>query len=363
MLNMSFDMKSSPSENPKPEKEADATPPSPRTLLALQAAMLGSSSEEELESGAPGQHSQRSAVAEDQGSVSPRTLLAIQRALDDDEDVRVSTGDSMQTGGPGVRTLLRDSPSKEHAEGPTVREGGAGLFTTGPPPASVNLVEEPRASTGSEEELADAALLLSTVVNQGRESGVPEEPASLTHTESRVSQMNSESTDKARKGPLPHSDRPGLPQGQELIQTPPTSTASDPRSEAHAEELELRAGPGPSQSGYGSALSSDDEGEGGAKPADIPGISTLQERRDIVSVPSEAVGNLENAAPSNAAEHGNFPQTTQECEITKPAGQELVSVLNSLEPVEMESEESESDGRCCAAAERQRGVGAERPLV
>ncbi|VTJ52461.1 Hypothetical predicted protein [Marmota monax] len=343
MHNISFDMKSSPCENPKPEKEPDATPPSPRTLLALQAAMLGSSSEEEPESGAPKQHSKRGA-APDQGSVSPRTLLAIQRALDDDENVGVSAGDSMPAGGPGVRTLLRDSPGQEHAEGPKVREGGAGLLTTGPPPANVHFLEEPGASPGSGEELTDSVHLLSTLVSQGSKSDVPEEHMPLTHTEKGVSQMNSESTDKARKGPLPHSDRPGLPRGQELTQTPPTSTASEPRSEAHAEELEVRAGPGPSQSGYDSALSSDDEREAGARPAEVTGISTLQERRDIVSVPSEAVGNLENAMPLNAAEHEDIPQTIQECEITTPAGQERVSVLNSLEPVEMESEESESDG-------------------
>nr|XP_027794637.1 DNA repair protein complementing XP-G cells isoform X1 [Marmota flaviventris] len=343
MHNISFDMKSSPCENPKPEKEPDATPPSPRTLLALQAAMLGSSSEEEPESGAPKQHSKRGA-APDQGSVSPRTLLAIQRALDDDENVGVSAGDSMPAGGPGVRTLLRDSPGQEHAEGPKVREGGAGLLTTGPPPANVHFLEEPGASPGSGEELTDSVHLLSTLVSQGSKSDVPEEHMPLTHTEKGVSQMNSESTDKARKGPLPHSDRPGLPRGQELTQTPPTSTASEPRSEAHAEELEVRAGPGPSQSGYDSALSSDDEREAGARPAEVTGISTLQERRDIVSVPSEAVGNLENAMPLNAAEHEDIPQTIQECEITTPAGQERVSVLHSLEPVEMESEESESDG-------------------
>ncbi|XP_047409723.1 DNA excision repair protein ERCC-5 isoform X1 [Sciurus carolinensis] len=344
MHNMSFDMKSSPVENPKPEKEPDATPPSPRTLLALQAAMLGSSSEEELESGALRQHDQRSAAA-DQGSVSPRTLLAIQRALDDDDDVRVSAGDSMQTGGPGVRTLLRDSPSREHGEGPRAREVGGGLFSTGPPPASVNFEEEHGASAGRGEELADSAHLLSTVVNQGSESGVPEEHMSLTHTENRVSQMNTESTDKAKRGPLPHSDMPRLPSGQELTQAPPTSAAFEPKSETHPEELELWAGASPSQSGYGSsALSSDEEREGGANPAEVTGIGTLQERRDTVSVPSEAIGNLENIVPSSAAEHGNFPKTNQECETTKPAGQELVSVLNSLEPVEMESEESESDG-------------------
>lgn len=100
MHNTSFDIKSSPCEKLKPEKEPDATPPSPRTVLAMQAAMLGSSSEEELESENQRQHSKRNAfTAGDEGSVSPLTLLAIQKALDDDEDVKVHAGNGVQTGG------------------------------------------------------------------------------------------------------------------------------------------------------------------------------------------------------------------------------------------------------------------------
>lgn len=100
MHNTSFDIKSSPCEKLKPEKEPDATPPSPRTVLAMQAAMLGSSSEEELESENQRQHNKRNAfTAGDEGSVSPLTLLAIQKALDDDEDVKVHAGNDVQTGG------------------------------------------------------------------------------------------------------------------------------------------------------------------------------------------------------------------------------------------------------------------------
>ncbi|NXX66348.1 ERCC5 protein, partial [Spizella passerina] len=58
-----------------------AAPPSPRTLLAIQAAMVESSSEEELDTG---QLNVGQFVSEE-GSVSPRTLRAIQQALSEDD--------------------------------------------------------------------------------------------------------------------------------------------------------------------------------------------------------------------------------------------------------------------------------------
>ncbi|MFN1240430.1 hypothetical protein ACKYVA_22210, partial [Paenibacillus larvae] len=69
---VSFNLKSSPYEKVKPESEPEATPPSPRTLHAIQVAMLGCSSEEEPESGEGGQSKERSAWATaDAGSISP----------------------------------------------------------------------------------------------------------------------------------------------------------------------------------------------------------------------------------------------------------------------------------------------------
>lgn len=59
-------------------------PPSPRTLLAIQAAMVESSSEEELEDEDRGRLNIDQSVTEE-GSVSPRTLRAIQQALSEDE--------------------------------------------------------------------------------------------------------------------------------------------------------------------------------------------------------------------------------------------------------------------------------------
>ncbi|KAJ8255704.1 hypothetical protein COCON_G00195680 [Conger conger] len=62
-------------DSPEDEPPSAAGPPSPRTLQAIQAAMVDSSSDEE--GGAGGQ--------EGAGELSPRTLLAIQRALTEDQ--------------------------------------------------------------------------------------------------------------------------------------------------------------------------------------------------------------------------------------------------------------------------------------
>ncbi|NWH61489.1 ERCC5 protein, partial [Geococcyx californianus] len=60
-------------------------PPSPRTLLAIQAAMVESSSEDELGDEDTRQLNMDQFVT-DKGSVSPRTLQAIQQALSGDDD-------------------------------------------------------------------------------------------------------------------------------------------------------------------------------------------------------------------------------------------------------------------------------------
>lgn len=93
---VSLNLKLSPQEEVKPMREPEATPPSPRTLLAIEAAMLGSSSEEEAESAEGKQSKERNSWATaDAGSISPQTQAAIQKALDDDQDEKVyaSSGD------------------------------------------------------------------------------------------------------------------------------------------------------------------------------------------------------------------------------------------------------------------------------
>lgn len=98
-------------------------PPSPRTLLAIQAAMLESSSEEELGDEDTGRLNMDLSIAEE-GSVSPRTLHAIQQALSDDDDARevvtVRTGRELPERSE-VKDLLLSS-SDEEDQIPEVKE-------------------------------------------------------------------------------------------------------------------------------------------------------------------------------------------------------------------------------------------------
>ncbi|XP_040192115.1 DNA repair protein complementing XP-G cells isoform X2 [Rana temporaria] len=73
----------------KPKKTMDsvpeAAPPSPRTLFAIQEAMLENSSDEEVHDNKDNKKDPSESVCAVDGSVSPRTLHAIQRALSEDE--------------------------------------------------------------------------------------------------------------------------------------------------------------------------------------------------------------------------------------------------------------------------------------
>nr|XP_004054761.3 DNA excision repair protein ERCC-5 isoform X1 [Gorilla gorilla gorilla] len=339
MHGMSFDMKSSPFEKLKTEKEPVATPPSPRTLLAMQAAVLGSSSEEELESENRRQARGRNApAAVDEGSISPRTLSAIQRALDDDEDVKVCAGDDVQTGGPGAEEMHINSSTKNSDEGLKVRDGKGIPFTATLASSSVNSAEEHVASTNEGREPADS---------------VPKEQMSLVHVGTEAFPISDESMIKDRKDRLPlesavvrHSDAPGLPNGRELTPASPTCTNSVSKNETHAEVLEQQNELCPYESKFDSSLlSSDDETK--CKPnsaSEVIGPVSLQETSSIVSVPSEAVDNVENMVSFNAKEHENFLETIQEQQTTESAGQDLISIPKAVEPMEIDSEESESDG-------------------
>ncbi|NXA59224.1 ERCC5 protein, partial [Mohoua ochrocephala] len=89
-----------------------AAPPSPRTLLAIQAAMAESSSEEELDAG-PLNVDQ---FVSEEGSVSPRTLRAIQQALSEDdgrEEVVTATADGVPSERPEVKDFLLSSSDEE----------------------------------------------------------------------------------------------------------------------------------------------------------------------------------------------------------------------------------------------------------
>ncbi|NXH99236.1 ERCC5 protein, partial [Pachycephala philippinensis] len=98
-----------------------AAPPSPRTLLAIRAAMEESSSEEELDAG---QLNVDQFVSEE-GSVSPRTLRAIQQALSEDdkrEEVVAATADRVLSEKPEVKDFLLSS-SDEEEQIAEVKEG------------------------------------------------------------------------------------------------------------------------------------------------------------------------------------------------------------------------------------------------
>ncbi|NXK60790.1 ERCC5 protein, partial [Sylvietta virens] len=114
-----------PSASDKMQTEGDdnvvAAPPSPRTLLAIQAAMVESSSEEELDAG---QLNVDQFVSEE-GSVSPRTLRAIQQALSEDdkgEEVVTATTDGVLSRRPKGKDFLLSS-SDEEEQIPEVKEG------------------------------------------------------------------------------------------------------------------------------------------------------------------------------------------------------------------------------------------------
>ncbi|XP_053240416.1 DNA excision repair protein ERCC-5 [Podarcis raffonei] len=105
----------------EPTSSSSLAPPSPRTVLAIQAAMLGSSSEEELEGdnkdrldGDEG----RSSAHSDASNMSPRTLRAIQNALCEEEEEDVEASFCIRTGGsrverPPAKDIFASSSDEE----------------------------------------------------------------------------------------------------------------------------------------------------------------------------------------------------------------------------------------------------------
>ncbi|XP_066093411.1 basic immunoglobulin-like variable motif-containing protein isoform X4 [Saccopteryx bilineata] len=351
MHSISFDIKSSPCEKLNPEKEPDATPPSPRTLQAMQAAMLGSSSEEELESENGRQHHSKrrtASAAAEEGSMSPLTVLAIQKALDDDdEDVKVHAAKGVQTGRSGASQLFMSSSDEETDEGLKTRDGKGTLLTAVPHSAGVNFTEEHLPSTNNEQELADSAPSSSAVFCQGSESSIPKEQKSFIHVVNEAFQTSSEPTVNVRKDAVPlastvvvDTNVAGLQSGREPTPASPVSPRSASRGETCTEVLEVQRELCPSDNTCDSSVLLSGETECEKNPAsEVTDIVTLQERSSTLSVPSEAIGDLENAK-----EHERFLKTTQEREAMESVGQDLISVPKSVDPMETDSEESESDG-------------------
>ncbi|XP_027741436.1 DNA repair protein complementing XP-G cells [Empidonax traillii] len=119
----SADAKVVASDKMQTEKDNNVVtaPPSPRTLVAIQEAMVESSSEEELDTG---QLNVDQFVTEE-GSVSPRTLRAIQQALSDEdkrEEVVTIRTDGVLPEKSEVKDVLFSS-SDEEEQIPEVKEG------------------------------------------------------------------------------------------------------------------------------------------------------------------------------------------------------------------------------------------------
>ncbi|XP_036687123.1 DNA repair protein complementing XP-G cells isoform X2 [Balaenoptera musculus] len=356
MHSRSSDLKSSPCEKLEPKEEPDASPPSPRTLLAVQAALLGGSSEDEPESETCRlRHERRPPAIARAGSVSPLTLLAIQRALDDDdEDMTVHARSDVRTGGAGARKPkpLQSSSDEETEAGPKMRDGEGAPLAAASHAASVSLAEEPVTSADAEKERTESAHLPRTAFCQGSDSSVPKEQMPSIPPVKEAFQTSDEAAVKDGKDPVPLEntvvlprDAPGLQSGPERIPTPPASPSSVSRSGTYTKVLELRQGlllP-PESKHDTSVLSSDDETESEKNPAP-EGTVSLQESSDTLSVPLETISDLGNVTSVNAKEHENFLKTIQEHETVESAGQGLISVPASMEPTETDSEESESDG-------------------
>ena len=93
MLGSSSDESKPSVSKPSISTQEETSPPSPRTLTAIQAAMNDSSDEEKVDQ------------KEKDGGVSPRTLLAIQKALEEEEEHAAER-----------RTLIISSPTKPQVD-------------------------------------------------------------------------------------------------------------------------------------------------------------------------------------------------------------------------------------------------------
>ncbi|XP_072832615.1 basic immunoglobulin-like variable motif-containing protein isoform X5 [Vicugna pacos] len=342
----SSDVTSYPCGKLKPKKEPEPFPPSPGTSLAVQDAMLGGSTEESEEQRQPGGKSLPAPAPE--GSVSPQTLLAIQKALDDDEDedVQVCARNHGQTRGSGARRLLSSSSDEESDEGPRVRDGKGVLLATVPHPDS----EERVTSAADEKEPADPAHVPSTVFPQGH--GVPQEQMSFIHLVKEAFQKSNEAPED-RKDLVPlegvevtPGDAPGLQSGAEPTPPPPVTPSSVSRNETFTRELELQREILPPEDKFDISVLSRDHGAECEKipTCEVVGTASLQESSNVLSVPFETISSLGNVESVNAKACEHVSKTIQEHETVASAGRDSISVPESTEPTEIDSEESESDG-------------------
>uniref|UniRef100_A0A8B9HTK3 Excision repair cross-complementation group 5 n=1 Tax=Astyanax mexicanus TaxID=7994 RepID=A0A8B9HTK3_ASTMX len=113
-----------PTPTPTEQQLSDGAPPSPRTLQAIQAAMMDSSSEDEDEavSRKAVQRSRTWGSQEENGGVSPRTLEAIQKAMMEEAGTG-STEDKTQQGQQRKYVILTSSDEDEGSSKKDVQRG------------------------------------------------------------------------------------------------------------------------------------------------------------------------------------------------------------------------------------------------
>ncbi|XP_072478111.1 DNA excision repair protein ERCC-5 isoform X2 [Notamacropus eugenii] len=361
-----FDAKLPSFEKPKTEKETytdAAAPPSPRTLLAIQAAMTESSSEEELEKENENQFSVKKAhtpTAIDEGSVSPRTLLAIQGVLDDDDDDVKNS----QNGVSEVKEILMNR-SEEEDEFLKVRESKGIQFAAVSHSENKVFAQGDECSIKNKHKSIPAAHSSNADLLGKDESVVTEEPTSLSHSANAVFGPSVKSVFKDEKELIltPHAESTvnmdtvefGVEDRKDFkVTTQVTSTVfvSEGKDNPMIPELEKDIFVSPKKCDSSVLIvSSDKEIQNKKNESSEIETNSFQEVNNLQSVnaPSMAGSHLlaiaKTVTSCKPSEQENSQNTLQEGEKNEPLAQDLISATpDTVALTEMDSEESESDG-------------------
>ncbi|XP_056663282.1 DNA excision repair protein ERCC-5 isoform X2 [Monodelphis domestica] len=359
-----FDAKPSSSfEKQKAEKDIytdSEAPPSPRTLLAIQAAMMESSSEEELENENKKQfrvkkaHNSTTVV---EGCVSPRTLLAIQGILDD--DMKTDERKNSQIGMSEVKESLING-TEEEDEFQKVRKSKETQFPTVSPSETMIFIQGNECTVKNEHKSEPITHSLKTILLEKNESIMNlEELGSVNHSANTVFGPSIKSTLKNEKEPIltTHSESTvnidiGESGGEDRkvphmsIQLTSTGVVSEDNKNPEFEK-DIFISPNKCDSSM-LVVSSDKEIQ--YKNFSEIETNSLQEADNLQSVnaPLLAVSPLvtANAIVSHKpSEHENSQKTLQDGEKNESVAQDLISATaKTVTLTEMNSEESESDG-------------------
>lgn len=119
------------------------------------------------------------------------------------------------------------------------------------------------------------------------------------------------------------------------------------RNETPTNELELQKDPCAAHRKSGSSVfSSGDETKCEQNSAsEVVGAVSSPEVSDVKCMPSEGVSNAGNAELLNVEECESFLKIPQPQEAVDSSGPDFISFPKPMQPVEIDSEESESDGK------------------